>query len=144
MRVGLFAFCAYLFLTAALALAQHPHPGPDPIGSDLFPPELVMGHQQEIGLTEEQRNFIKGEIQKATTRFNDLQWQLQEEMETMISVIKEQSVDEQRALSQLDKILNIEREIKRVHITLALRIKNKLTPEQQERLKAIRKRAPQN
>jgi hypothetical protein len=37
----------------------------------------------------------------------------------------------------------MEREVKRLHITLAIRIKNKLTPEQQARLQEIRKKTDQ-
>ncbi len=137
MKLILGLFCACLLLTASSASAQQP--GPDPLGQYLFPPDLVMQHQQEIGLTEEQKIFIKGEVQRATARFNELQWQIQEEMETMVSLVREATVDEQRMLAQLDKILNVEREIKRTHLMLVIRIKNRLTPEQQARLQAIKK-----
>ncbi|HEY0728805.1 MAG TPA: hypothetical protein VGD38_12090, partial [Pyrinomonadaceae bacterium] len=48
--------------------------------------------------------------------------------------MKSPSVNEQQALAQLDKVLEIEREVKRLHIGLAVRLKNRLTPEQQEQL----------
>jgi Spy/CpxP family protein refolding chaperone len=48
--------------------------------------------------------------------------------------MKSTSVNEQQALAQLDKVLDIERDIKRLHIALAVRLKNRLTPEQQEQL----------
>jgi Spy/CpxP family protein refolding chaperone len=41
-------------------------------------------------------------------------------------------------MSQLDKVLNSEREIKRTQISLLIRIKNKLTPEQQAQLQKLR------
>lgn len=110
----------------------------DPLGEYLFPPELVMQNQQAIGLTDEQRNLIKGEIQSAQTRFTDLQWQLQNEMETMASIVKQGRVDEQRTLSQLDKIVGLERDIKRAQLSLLIRVKNSLTPEQQAKLHALR------
>jgi Spy/CpxP family protein refolding chaperone len=47
-------------------------------------------------------------------------------------------VNEAQALAQLDKVLDIEREIKRLHIALAVRLKNRLTPEQQEQLHKMR------
>jgi Spy/CpxP family protein refolding chaperone len=52
--------------------------------------------------------------------------------------MKSTSVNEQQALAQLDKVLDIEREIKRLHIGLAVRLKNRLTPEQQEQLQKSR------
>ena len=40
-------------------------PPADPVAENLFPPELVMQHQTEIKLTEDQRNALMAEIQKA-------------------------------------------------------------------------------
>lgn len=120
------------------ALAQQPPPN-DPIGEQLFPPELLMQHQKEIGLTDDQKNFVKSEMVKAQGRFTDLQWELQTEVETMASLLKKDKADEQQILSQLEKVLNLERDIKKTQITLIVRIKNKLTPEQQAQLTEIKK-----
>jgi len=43
-------------------------------------------------------------------------------------------IDEGQALDQLEKILDLERQIKRAQLTLMIRIKNTLTPEQQKKL----------
>src|SRR5215208_8087568 len=126
-----FVLCVPLFLNSHAVRAQQPQPPADPLGEQFFPPELVMQYQQAIGLNEEQRSLIKAEVQKAQARFTELQWQLQSEVETMLSLAKEPRVSEQQALAQLDKILPLEREIKRTQIALVVRIKNSLTPEQQ-------------
>src|SRR5215208_3119812 len=85
-----YVWCAFLLLTGSVAWAQQPpQPPTDPLGEYLFPPELVMQNQQAIGLSEEQKNVIKAEVEKAQTRFSELQWQLQKEVETMISLVKE-------------------------------------------------------
>jgi Spy/CpxP family protein refolding chaperone len=49
-------------------------------------------------------------------------------------------VDEAAVLDEVDRILNMEREIKRAQISLMVRIKNTLTPEQQKKLADIRSR----
>ena len=146
--IGLFVF---LFVIAAVAVSQHPPmpgpqqqpgqpgQGPDPLAQNLFPPEMVMHHRQALSLTEEQKGAIKDELMKASVRFSELQWQMQDEMETMVGLTKGASVDEQRVLAQLDKILNIEREVKRTQLTLAIRIKNKLTSEQQTKLMELQR-----
>jgi hypothetical protein len=82
---------------------------------------------------------MRGEIRSTTTRFNDLQWQLQDAMEALVEITKGNLVNEQQALLQLDKVLDAEREIKRLHIGMAIRIKNKLTPEQQAKLQAMKR-----
>ena len=131
-----------LVLLGGTSLSAQPRmmrPPVDPLGENLFPPELVMQHQQALELTEEQRNLIRGEIQNAQARFTEVQWQLQNEMETMASLVKQGRIDEQRTLSQLDKIVGLEREIKRTQLALLIRVKNSLTPEQQAKLQTLRR-----
>ena len=116
--------------------AMAPHPPMDPLGELMFPPDMIMAHQRELGLTDEQKTFMRSEINRVSARFNDLQWQLQDAMEALHDIMKANPVNEQQAMAQLDKVLDTEREIKRLHMELAIRIKNRLTPEQQEKLHA--------
>src|SRR5260370_38744897 len=58
-------------------------------------------------------------------------------MEALHETMKANSVNEQQALTQLDKVLDSEREMKRLHIGMDIRIKNQLTPEQQAKLLAM-------
>ena len=128
------------FLAAPLALfAQTPHPDGDPIGRYLLPPELVMAQSEEVGLTEQQRATIKAEIQKVQARFLDAQWDMQEQTSRMTRLLQQRPVEEAKVLEQADKIMGLEREIKRAHLTLLVRIKNTLTPDQITKLEASRK-----
>jgi len=131
---------AIALLGVALVSAQQPRPPQqppppmDPLGDVMFPPELIMGHTRDLGITDEQKTFMRAEIQKSTAHFNELQWQVQDAMEALHALMKANPVNEQQALAQLDKVLDTEREIKRLHFGLAIAIKNKLTPEQQAKL----------
>src|SRR5215813_14404514 len=115
-----------------------PPPNPDPLAHLMFPPDMIMAHARQLNLTEDQKTFMRSEIQKTTATFQDLQWKLQDQMELLQETMKSTSVNEQQALAQLDKVLDVEREIKRLHIGLAVRLKNRLTPEQQEQLNKMR------
>ena len=115
-----------------------PQPPMDPFGDVMFPPDLIMGHARELGLTDEQKAFMRGEIQKTTARFLELQWQLQDAMESLHQTLKSNAVDEPQALAQLDKVLDTERQIKRLHFSLGIRLKNQLTLEQQGKLRGMR------
>lgn len=116
----------------------HPPPNPDPLAHLMFPPDMIMNHARQLNLTDDQKAFFRSEIQKTTVSFQDLQWKLQDQMELLQDTMKSTSVNEQQALAQLDKVLDIEREIKRLHIGLAVRLKNRLTPEQQDQLHKMR------
>ncbi len=136
MRAGVLCICTAFLFTAGAVRAQQPDQ--DPIGQNFFAPELVIQHQEAIGLGAEQKEYFKSEIRQAQLKFTELQWKLQDEMEKMVTLARQPHVDEQQLLAQLEKVLAAEREIKREQVTLLVRIKNKLTPEQQGKLSELR------
>src|SRR5579871_3916651 len=107
----------------------------------LFPPELVMQNQQALGLTDEQKNYLKSELMQAQKNFTEQQWKLQSEMERLVMMAKQSTVDERQTLAQLDNVLAAEREIKHTQIALLIRIKNHLKPEQQAQLRQLQEKA---
>ena len=125
-----------LFLPTA-ALAQQ---ADDPISKYLIPPELVMAHAQKIALTDAQSASIKSEVRKAQTKFLDLQWDMQEETGRMTQLLQQSPVDEAKVLERADKVMALEREVKRAHLALLVRLKNLLTPAQVAKLSALRGR----
>ncbi|HEY6928043.1 MAG TPA: periplasmic heavy metal sensor [Thermoanaerobaculia bacterium] len=133
-----------LVLLPTVVLAQVP-PGPgagpkdDPFGRYLFPPDRVMSHSLDIGLGDAQKTAIRNEVQKVQPKFLDSQFELQSEGEKMIKLLQEKPVDETKVLAQVDRILAIEKEIKKSQISLLVRIKNILTPAQQDKLAELLK-----
>src|SRR5215468_1286377 len=94
-----------LILLAAKGIYAQQQPA-DPFGDSFFAPELVMQHQEEIKLTDDQKNLLKGELRKAQLQFTELQWKLQDEYEKLAALVKQSHVDEQQTLAQLDRILD--------------------------------------
>jgi Spy/CpxP family protein refolding chaperone len=109
------------------------------IVQNFFTPEHIMQHQNAIGLSDDQQTAIREEMKKMIAQFTDLQWQESAETEAFANLVKQDRLDERQVLAQLDKVLNIENEIKRLRAGLLVRIKNILTPEQQVRLRGIKK-----
>jgi len=112
----------------------------DPIAQTLFTPELVMKYRQEIGLDENQSHTMKEAIQKAQAKFLDLQWDMQSEQQKLVQLLKAQPVDEAAAIAQVDRVLSQEREVKKVQLSLLIRIKNLLSEAQQTKLNELRRR----
>jgi hypothetical protein len=54
------------------------------------------------------------------------------------ALLGQNTPDEQQVMAQLDKVLNVEREIKRAQLGLMVRLKGKLTPDQQAHLRQLR------
>src|SRR3954470_21333215 len=109
-----------VFLLAAPLLAQQPPPQPndDPIGRYLVPPDMIMAHSQELNLQDKQRAAIKAEVQKAQSKFIDAQWDMKEETEKMVRLLQQTPADEARILEQADKVMALEREIKKTQLAL--------------------------
>jgi Spy/CpxP family protein refolding chaperone len=130
-----------LLVVGVKARAQTPGPGQDPLAPHVFPPELVMRHAPEIGLDEKQRAAIKDLVVKTQARFLDVQWDLQAESEKMARLLQASPVDETAVLAQADKVMGLEREVKKAHLSLLVRIKNLLSEAQREKLMELRRRA---
>ena len=130
-----------LLLVVALAgatLAPPVRAADDPLAGAFFPPELVMRHLVEIGLDEAQQNGIKQAIGRAQTIFLDRQLAMQTDLGKLQVLVRPPRVDAAAAIEQLDRVLALEREVKRAQIGLLVEIKNLLRPEQQQRLAALR------
>jgi len=132
---------ALLVVAAVDARGQAPGPGQDPLAPHVFPPELVMRHATEIGLDERQRSAIKEVVVKMQARFLDLQWDLQAESEKMVRLLQASPIDETAVLAQADKVMGLEREVKRTHLSLLVRVKNLLSEAQREKLSQLRRRS---
>ncbi len=123
---------------AAVVVARAQSLGQDPIAQQLFPPELVMKYGQEIGLDDAQRTAMKQAIQAAQTKFLDAQWDMQAASQKMVRLLQARPIDEAAVLAQADKVMGLEREVKRTQLSLLVRIKNLLTEAQQAKLTELR------
>lgn len=128
-------FIAAVTLAPAVANAADPR---DPIRQLLFPPELIMQNRDELGLSAEQEDIIKTELQRTRSEAFDLQWQMDDEVNTLTSLLKASPIDESSALEQADKVMALEHQVKRLQLRLLTRLKNALTDDQIELLKARR------
>jgi Spy/CpxP family protein refolding chaperone len=89
-------------------------------------------------LSETQKNSVIAEIKHAQGSMVDLQWDLQRAMERLVELLRPDKADEKAVIAQLDTVLAAEREIKHMHLSLAVRLKNILSPEQQRKLRELR------
>jgi Spy/CpxP family protein refolding chaperone len=133
---------ALIALALLAAAAQVNAAQPDELAQNLFPPDQVLKYREEIGLDDRQSKALKELVVQAQSRFVDLQWDLQGEAGKLALLLRSPRVDETAALAQVDRVLSEEREVKKAQLTLLIRIKNLLTPEQQQRLTTLRDKGP--
>ena len=117
---------------------EYPRQPEADFGRYLFPPELIMQFQQRINLRAEQRATITAAIQQMQSKVIDLQWQMQAETQKLTEIMQEPTIKESEALAQVDRVLGIERDVKRTHLGTLIRIKNVLSREQQAILDSLK------
>ena len=118
-----------------VGMAPTRNPASDPLMGALFPPDLIMQNQAAIGLTQDQSKYILLEIQQVQAQSTSIQWNLQGVMERLSVAVHVDHPDEPKVLALLDSVLVQEREMKRAQIGLLVRIKDRLTPDQQAALR---------
>ena len=99
---------------------------------------MIMANQRAINLTDAQRNSLQQVMADAQGKFIGLQFKMSSEVEKLQSLLQPASVDEAKVLEQVDRVLGVERDVKRAQLSLMIRIKNLLTPQQQNRLNSMR------
>jgi len=132
--------CALLMMAFAAPARSQGRPGqPDAFADALFDPQLVLKNAQGIGLTPGQRKTILDEIKAAQIALAPLQADMTEPAMELVEMLGQSKVEEARVLAKIDQVLRVENEVKKRQTALLVRIKNALTPEQQDKLRALRK-----
>ncbi|MGA2620123.1 MAG: hypothetical protein ABSF26_21100 [Thermoguttaceae bacterium] len=133
------AFVALLAALCPLLARADSKTATDPFAGAFFPPELVFLARERIALTPQQQQVLRDCVEKTQSRSERVRTKLEREIATLATLAKQERVDEAALLAQLDKVLDVERELKHLHVGLVVAIKNLLTPEQQAKLRELAK-----
>jgi Spy/CpxP family protein refolding chaperone len=103
----------------------------------LAPPEMVMRFQRQLDINDEQRQAIRQKITDLQTEIMDLQWDLQDQGQVLVELVRQEAADLSAALTQLDRVLEVESSIKKRHMQMLLEIRQILNTEQRLRLQEL-------
>jgi Spy/CpxP family protein refolding chaperone len=133
---------ARLLLAALLSLAlAAPALGKDDdpaFMQHFFAPELVLQNASAVGLSRAQRDALMKDIGKVTGATTELQLSMLEHFGSVEELSAAESIDEAALLAEIHEVLATEMRVKEAHMGLLIRIRNLLSPEQREKLRAIR------
>ncbi len=119
-------------LVSTLANAQ------DVFKAELFSAELVLKHREELELSNNQIDNIKNAYTNDMSVYNSLKWDLDAELVKMEGLLSQIQIDSKLALNQMNKILDLEKDLKLKRLNLMINIKNELTEGQQKKLQEIK------
>ena len=115
-------------------------PIPEPLADHLFPPELLVKTAKAVGITAEQEQAMRADVAAAEPQMKEAKAKLDKAVEVLVAAVKDSKPDEQAALKAADDVLAAEREIKRAQLSLLIKLKSALTPEQQTKIRQLRER----
>ena len=124
-----------LLLLPAGAAAQHV--GHESLEQHVFTPEVVMRAGDRIDLSSDQRTAITEAIRDFQRKELELEWEMQDENQRLAALMSASRIDETAAVAQAAVVMDVESRVKQAHLVMLVRIKNLLTEEQQEKLRAM-------
>ncbi|MBD3629307.1 hypothetical protein [Cyclobacterium sp.] len=121
-------FIFLLVLFADFAQAQ------DLFHNHLYAADLVMRHRDKIKLTDQQATTIKEIHSKNAGEFSTLKWDLEEATSTLKDLVDNPKVSLDAVEKQMDLVLSLENQLKKLQLATLVIIKNELTEVQQQQL----------
>ncbi len=126
-----------LFLLASVATAQDAGNQKDVFKGKLFPPNIIMEHQDKLGLSKEQFTAIRAAVVEVQSNVAGYEWDLREAFQRVLSALDESPIDEDKVIESLEAALRAENEVKKRQVAMLVKLRNLLTDEQVEYLRSV-------
>jgi Spy/CpxP family protein refolding chaperone len=129
----LFGIWLVLFASGAMAQGQA-----DVFKGKLFPPNIILEHQDQLNLSKEQFTAIRAAVVEVQGNVAEHEWDLREAYQRAMADLDESPVDEDKVLENITAVLNAENEVKKLQVAMLVRLRNLLTDEQMAYLRSVK------
>ena len=126
-------------LISSVALAQGIPGKKDVFKGKLFAPNIILEHQDELGLTKEQFTAIKAAVVEVQANVAEHEWDLREAYMQTLASLDESPIDEEQVMKNVEAALLAENQVKQLQVRMLIRLRKLLTDEQVEYLQAQRR-----
>ncbi len=128
-----------IVLIACLAFASSMAAGPrgDMFKGKLFPPNIILENQAELNLTKEQFKAIRAAVVEVQAAVAELEWDMREAQHNVMAELDKSPVNEKRVLEHVSAVLAAENRVKKQQMTMLIRVRNLLTPDQVAYLESL-------
>ena len=105
--------------------------------ASLFPHDLVMDNQEEIGLSEQQVEALSTLLAELDAETAAIHQEIPAASEELTEILAQTQINETQAMASFNTILDLERQERRIWLRRLIRVKNVLTEAQQDQLREI-------
>lgn len=126
-----------LFLITSVALAQGQGNQKDVFKGKLFPPNIILEHQDELNLSKEQFTAIRAAVVEVQSNVAEHEWDLREAYQRVLSELDDSPIDTDAVLDNVDAALLAENQVKKLQVRMLIRLRNLLTDEQVAYLRSV-------
>lgn len=130
----LLALCLLFVLCASPA---HANGANEIFRGKLFPPNLILEHQDELELSREQFTRIREVVVAVQGNVAEHEWDMREAYLRIVDELDAVSIDEGRVIEIANEALLAENEIKKQQMTMLIRVRNLLTEDQIAYLRSL-------
>jgi len=103
----------------------------------LFPPNVILENQADLGLTREQFTAIRAAVVAVQGGVAEHEWDMREAYLGIMEELDKTPVDEDAVIELAEKALLAENEVKKKQMRMLMKVRNLLTEEQVDQLEAI-------
>lgn len=135
MNKGIFLPVVIAILGMSTALAAGPKE--DVFKGKLFPPNVILEHQEDLDLSKAQFKAIRAAVVEVQSGVAEHEWDMKEAYQALMQELDKAPVDEERVLAHASKALLAENQVKKKQMAMLVRLKNLLTEEQVNYLKSV-------
>ena len=132
----LLGVCLVLLTTAANA--QGIGQQKDVFQGKLFAPQIILEHQDALGLSKEQFTAIKAAVVEVQAGVAEHEWDLREAYMKVMADLDEVPVNEEQVMTNVQAALLAENKVKKMQVAMLIRLRNLLTDEQIQYLQGLR------
>jgi len=96
----------------------------------LFPPNVIIENQAELGLSKEQFTSIRATVVEVQSKVAEYEWDMQQAYLLLMAEIDKTPIDEDKVVEYAGAAMLAENEVKKNQVAMLVRLKNLLTDEQ--------------
>jgi len=135
MKKGILLGLTIVFLGAGTAFAEDLRA--DVFKGKLFAPNMILEQREELHLTKEQFTEIRAAVVQVQSGVAEYEWDLREAYQALMLELDKAPISEAEVMKYANKALLAENQVKKKQMSMLIKLKNLLHPEQIAYLEAL-------